>query len=278
MDLRRRRLEADLRRSRPEPRAAFLLELEERLAPRRRGASRRARLGLAAVVTAGLAGALAAFGGIGYAASGAEHAAQAIANAVQFDFSPHTVGAVSAASDQYGRVLLCHNGTEIEVAPQAVPAHLAQGDTFGKCPVYAPPIVPSAHSGGVVNLARSRENIVVVATKGGDHQITTGRGDDKVTTGSGNDVINAGKGNNVIKSGAGNDTIKSTGGHDTIFSGTGNDTIFVRDGSSDFVNCGPGIDIVYADPAKIDYVAANCEIVRRANFKKPTPKRRSRRR
>lgn len=272
MDLRRRRLEADLRRSRPEPRAAFLQELEQRLTPERRGASRRARLGLAAVVTAGLAGALAAFGGIGYAASGAEHAAHAIANAVTFDFSPHTVGTVSAASDQYGRVTLCHNGNEIEVAPQAVPAHLAQGDTFGKCPVYAPPVIAQVR-GGTVDLARSRDNVVVVATKGGDHDIKTGRGDDKITTGSGNDVIDAGKGDNVVKSGAGNDTIRSSGGRDTIFSGTGDDTIFVRDGNSDFVNCGPGVDIVYADPATIDYVAANCEIVRRAKFKKPRPRR-----
>ena len=29
---------------------------------------------------------------------------------------------------------VCHKGREISVAPQAVPAHLAHGDSLGACP------------------------------------------------------------------------------------------------------------------------------------------------
>src|SRR5579884_2561192 len=132
MDRPTRRLEADLRRHRPEPRAAFMRALERDLTPPR--ASFRARAGLALVVTAGLVAALTAFGGIGYATSGAVHAVRAVARVVQLDFRPHKLGTVNAAADQYGNVTLCHNGHAIQVAPAAVPAHLAQGDTFGPCP------------------------------------------------------------------------------------------------------------------------------------------------
>jgi hypothetical protein len=265
--LRRDPLERRLRESRPVPRGELVRALETRIAaerPPRRSA--RLRIGLAAALTAALASALAAFGGIGYAASGVTHAAHAVASVLSFQFRPHRLGTISAGADQYGRVTMCHNGTVISVGEPAVPAHLAQGDTIGPCPVYAPPIVPAA--GGTVDLGRSRQNLIVIDTKRGDHEVTTGAGNDKITTGGGNDVIRPGKGDNVVYSGAGNDTIIAGGGHDTIFAGSGDDTIYVRDGNSDFVDCGPGVDIVFADPAKLDYVAKDCEIVRRAVFKR----------
>jgi hypothetical protein len=260
------RLGHELRRHRPTPSDAFARTLEARVAPTVPATGRRLRLAVAAGFSAVLLAVLGAFGGIGYAALGVSHAVHAVAAAVQLEFPAHRVGSVSAAADQYGRVTLCHNGHEILVTQEAVPAHLAQGDTFGKCPVYAPP-VRGGSGGDTLNLGSSGENRVVVDLRG-DNKIQTGRGDDKIRTGGGNDVVNAGKGANRISTGGGNDTITSGGGRDTIFAGTGDDTIFVRDGNSDFVNCGPGRDIVYADPARIDYVAANCEIVHRARFRR----------
>ena len=261
-------LESELRRHRPEPREDFVRELEARIAadrtpaPSRRGATR--RLGLAVALTAALLVVAAAMGGISYAASSVSHAAHAVA--VAFKFSPHNVGQISAAVDQYSKVTLCHNGHEISVAQSAVPAHLAQGDTLGACPVFAPPVIGTAGN-DTLDLKSSRKNSVVVDRRG-SNTIETGAGSDKITTGKGNDVINPGRGNNLVKSGGGNDTIRTGGGKDTIFSGTGNDTIFVRDGNSDFVNCGSGRDVVYADPANLDYVANNCEVVHRAKFKR----------
>jgi Ca2+-binding RTX toxin-like protein len=197
-----------------------------------------------------------------YAASSVAHAAHAVA--VVFTFSPHKVGSVSAAADQYGNTTLCHNGREIKVSKNAVAAHLAQGDTLGSCPVFAPPTVAAANS--TLDLSRSRANSVIIATKG-SNTITTNNRDNKVTTGRGNDVITTGSGTNLVKTGAGNDTIMSKG-KDTIFAGTGNDTIYVRNGKPDFVNCGAGRDVVYADPANVDFVASNCEVVHRAKFRR----------
>jgi hypothetical protein len=255
-------LESDLRRHRPEPREDFVRSLEARIAaertpaPSSRGA--RGRFGLAVALTAALLVVAAVMGGVGYAASSVGHAAHAVA--VVFKFSPHTVGQVSAAADQYGKVTVCHRGHEISVSQDALAAHLAQGDTIGKCPVYAPPVQGTAGNDSI-NLKNSRANSVIVDTKG-DNTIVTNNKDNKVTTGAGNDKITTGKGANLVKSGAGADTIVSKG-KDTIFAGAGNDTINVRNGKANFVNCGPGRDVVIADSAKLDYVANNCEVVRR---------------
>jgi hypothetical protein len=257
-------LENELRRNRPEPREEFVRELTARISADRPARQRsRGRYGLAAALTAAMVVAVGAFGGIGYAASSVTHAAHAVA--VAFTFSPHTVGSVSAAADQYGKVTMCHRGHEITISQNAVPAHAAQGDTFGPCPVYAPPVHGTAGN-DTLDLSKSRKNSVIVDRRG-DNTIKTGNGDNKVTTGRGNDKIETGKGSNKIYSGAGNDTIKSHG-KDTIFAGTGNDTIDTRNGKANFVNCGPGRDVVYADPANLDYVANNCEVVHRAKFHK----------
>src|SRR4051794_9529084 len=152
-------LETDLRRNRPEPREDFVRQLEARIAadrtpaPSRRGATR--RLGLAVALTAAMLVVAAVMGGVGYAASSVTHAAHAVA--VVFKFTPHNVGSISAAEAQYGKVTLCHNGHEITVSQNAVPAHLAQGDTIGKCPVFAPPILGTA-ADDTLDLSSTRAN------------------------------------------------------------------------------------------------------------------------
>ena len=255
-------LETELRRNRPEPREDFVRGLEARIsadAPARRRTAK-ALFGLAGAMTAAMLVVVGAFGGISYAASSVTHAAHQLAAVITF--APHNVGSVSAAADQYSKVTLCHNGHEISVAQSAVDAHLAQGDTQGKCPDYAPPIFLAP--GATLDLSRSLKNAIILALKG-DNTIKTNNRDNKVTTGTGDDVITTGKGTNLVKTGAGNDTIKSRG-KDTIFAGKGDDTINVRNGKPNFVNCGSGKDIVIADPANVDFVSSTCEIVRRAKF------------
>jgi RTX calcium-binding nonapeptide repeat (4 copies) len=255
-------LETELRRNRPEPREDFVRALEARIsadAPaRRRGA--RARFGLAGAMTAAMLVVVGAFGGISYAAGSVTHAAHQLAAVLTF--APHNVGSVSAAADQYNKVTLCHNGHEITVAQSAVAAHLAQGDTLGKCKAFAPPV--SLTPSGTLDLSRSLKNSIILALKG-DNTIKTNNRDNKITTGTGNDIITTGTGTNLVKTGTGNDTIKSKG-KDTIFAGKGDDTINVRNGKPNFVNCGSGKDIVIADPANVDFIAKNCEIVRRGKF------------
>lgn len=43
-------------------------------------------------------------------------------------------GAAADVDDGGEKVTLCHEGQTIEVAPAAVAAHLAHGDTLGPCP------------------------------------------------------------------------------------------------------------------------------------------------
>jgi hypothetical protein len=77
------RLERDLRLSKPEPRADFVLALTKHVAgstrPRRRSAS---RLAFALALTTFVVGSFASFGGLSYAASGATSAADVVKSAV----------------------------------------------------------------------------------------------------------------------------------------------------------------------------------------------------
>jgi Ca2+-binding RTX toxin-like protein len=81
-------------------------------------------------------------------------------------------------------------------------------------------------------------------------------GADEITDGLGTDVVYGGKGkDNLI--GYGGDTSV-----DRFYGRAGDDTIQSRDvpASKDRVDCGAGIDHVYAD--KADVVSSNCERVR----------------
>src|SRR4051794_25971161 len=184
-------LENDLRRNRPEPRKDFVSGLEARVSadrPARSGA--RARIGLAGALTAGLLVAASVFGGIGYAASNVSHAAHA--GAAVLTFSPHKVGSVSAAADQYGKVTVCHNGHEISVAKGALASHLAQGDTLGPCPVFAPPVRGTAGN-DVLDLRRSRVNNVIIDL-GGNNVVRTNNKANRVLLGKGHDIVTTGRG------------------------------------------------------------------------------------
>jgi hypothetical protein len=59
----------------------------------------------------------------------------AIASLVAFAMLATAGGSVALAQYQYGdrKVTLCHNGHEITVSRNALPAHLAHGDNVGAC-------------------------------------------------------------------------------------------------------------------------------------------------
>jgi hypothetical protein len=133
-------VERMLKAARPEPRQDFFRAAESLVESR--SAPRRAllRAGLAVGFAAVFAAPLAAFGGIGYAASAATntaHAVSAVFAPTHHRSSPHQLsshGSVSSADVQYGKkVTLCHNGHTISVGLPAEAAHLALGDTEGPC-------------------------------------------------------------------------------------------------------------------------------------------------
>jgi Ca2+-binding RTX toxin-like protein len=62
----------------------------------------------------------------------------------------------------------------------------------------------------------------------------------------------------TITAGDGNDSVVAGPQNDTIQAGAGRDFVDVKDGGSDTVSCGDGIDVVRADDT--DTIAADCEV------------------
>jgi hypothetical protein len=149
-------LERKLRAERPEPRSEFVHALADHVLSRRYHASSRLRVVFAGAVTTAVVVSLSAFGGLGYAASAAKHAAgqaQAVVTAAhdngqnnsahdegQKDDSSQDDVSLSSAQGQYDKkVTICHHtgsgkNVTITVSVHALPAHLAHGDTIGPCP------------------------------------------------------------------------------------------------------------------------------------------------
>ncbi|MDA0179634.1 hypothetical protein OJ997_04950 [Solirubrobacter phytolaccae] len=132
----------------------------------------------------------------------------------------------------------------------------------------------------------------VIDGAAGDDQINARRGADTVTGGEGNDLLRGGWGADRQFGGAGNDTIyagvgrdetwgedgddtlwalaradvhgKNDTAGDVLHGGNGNDTFRTRDGEADTIDCGPGVDTVYADFKDVLANPAECEVVNRA--------------
>ena len=127
-------LERELRVRRPQPRRELVDGIANRIVgERRRGIGRPARLGVAVALTAAMLAALGAFGGLGYAANGVEHAVNAAAHVVV----PNNAAAVptiseSSAMAQY-KVALCFHNHTLNVDSHAVHALTANGATVGAC-------------------------------------------------------------------------------------------------------------------------------------------------
>ena len=135
-------LEAELRAYRPAARDGFVQTLGDHVRASRRSHAR-LRIAFAAGLTALLVAALGAFGGIGYAAAGAER----VASTAQRAFGPSSKPAKqqqSPAQDQY-KTTICHRTAskknpwvEITVSNNALPAHQGHGDIIPAPPAGCP--------------------------------------------------------------------------------------------------------------------------------------------
>lgn len=96
-----------------------------------------------------------------------------------------------------------------------------------------------------------------------------GTGDSEVLRGSevgerlsgfgGVDEIQGLSGNDFLSGGGGRDDLYGGPGQDLMLGGAGDDFIEAKDGSTDYIDCGPGEDTVSVDAE--DHVSANCEII-----------------
>jgi hypothetical protein len=137
-------LERRLRRERPVPSAEFVAALMRRIGASRTQPRSTFRLGLAAAVSAAMLVALAAFGGLGYAASSVKEAVKAAVHVA----APNTVDQQlpSSAAEQYGeKVLVCTvqpNGKQhtISISENAVASYLRTHPKayLGSCGAFRP--------------------------------------------------------------------------------------------------------------------------------------------
>jgi predicted lipid-binding transport protein (Tim44 family) len=161
-----------LENERPQPSDEFMRAMKDRLESERVTRPRGLRLALAGGLSAMLVLAFALTGGIGHAASAVKNSTSAVTtfvagsskaqktdtstaqgsntstqSAAQSNSSSNATTSArgnqtSSARNQYqGKVVICHrtpgnpeNAHTISVSPNAVPAHLAHGDTLGPCP------------------------------------------------------------------------------------------------------------------------------------------------
>ena len=91
-------------------------------------------------------------------------------------------------------------------------------------------------------------------------------GRDRIHGENGNDVLIGGNGNDILWGDSGADYLKGGPGVDRFFGGYGNDLIDSRDGITEHVYCGEGIDRVEADLR--DIVSSDCEKVVRKPAKR----------
>jgi hypothetical protein len=141
-------LEAELRAARPEPRPEFVAMLADRVRSERRGARGGSfRLAFAGVLTAATVTSLAAFGGLGYAASGVTQVAKSVAQLVSpaKKITPLAVGSASSGADQYRPGFGFGDQNHEHTGP---PGQKRLGGAF------APPLTPACH-GAVCTLRTS---------------------------------------------------------------------------------------------------------------------------
>jgi Tol biopolymer transport system component len=151
------------------------------------------------------------------------------------------------------------------IAPTFAPAHVAYV-SGGDCPTLLGVYVVSADGTGTKRITErcrrdGTDRADVVHGTSQTEAVYGHGGADTIDAGGGNDFVDGGEGNDTITGGQGDDRLIGGPGRDTISGGDGWDAIVSRDGEVDHVSCGPGRDIVWADPA--DVVAADCEVVLR---------------
>lgn len=98
------------------------------------------------------------------------------------------------------------------------------------------------------------------------------RGDDRLYGGPDGDELQGGRGEDYIRGEDGDDYINGGFDPDRLYGGRGNDIIVTAGGGRDFIDCGPGLDRVYADSS--DRVSSDCERVYRSRTA-PSPLRRA---
>jgi len=122
--------------------------------------------------------------------------------------------------------------------------------------------------------ARFARVVVSIDSVPGDGDPTVGEADNVLTNvenvdggSGGDDLFGSGLGNGLsgnaggdwLAGNGGNDSLDGGSGGDWLEGGIGDDHIYAQDGEHDAIDCGPGFDVVYAEP--FDFIIGGCEAV-----------------
>jgi Ca2+-binding RTX toxin-like protein len=139
---------------------------------------------------------------------------------------------------------------------------------------FAGATAPMGGSGDVADYSdRTAPVIVSLDGRAADGEI--GEGDnvavdvEDIYGGAGGDSLIGNELTNLLDGDAGDDVITAGAGSDALLGGTGADQLNARDGTIDYVECGPGPDTAIVDAA--DIVMADCEQVQPPASATPTP-------
>ncbi|BBL80833.1 hypothetical protein RxyAA322_26870 [Rubrobacter xylanophilus] len=116
---------------------------------------------------------------------------------------------------------------------------------------------------GVLLIVLSVPDLASGAVLGGreDETLRGGARDDALVALAGHDALWGLGGRDLLAGGPGDDELYGGAGADVLLGGEGSDFIEGADGEPDRILCGPGEDVVNADPQ--DRVAPDCETVYR---------------
>jgi hypothetical protein len=165
------------------------------------------------------------------------------------DWSGENIYQRASASVSYDWTLTESQGGGSNEPPASVPVAPLSPASIPPVPSDRPnsKLIGSPHADRLIGTARAD---LIYGLAGAD-RIFGVRGDDYVLGGSGADWI---------RGGAGSDRLRGGLGRDHIYGGSGSDVIFARDGNSDFIDCGHGRDMAFADQHDL---TRGCEAVHR---------------
>jgi Ca2+-binding RTX toxin-like protein len=161
----------------------------------------------------------------------------------------------------------CHkalSGRGLRMRKSMVTAAMATGLLVIGTPAWAATITGTAGDDELVGTQGGD----VIRARAGDDVVLARAGSDAVYAGPGADIVLGGRGADRLRGGDGPDEIVPGRGADRVRAGFGNDRVAASgDGSSDYINCGPGArDIVWwfiGHRPDAGDVIVNCEVRRR---------------
>jgi Ca2+-binding RTX toxin-like protein len=147
---------------------------------------------------------------------------------------------------------------------------LAAGTASAQNVISCPPTGDTCYGTPGDDLIEGSLEADTIRALAGDDRVDGFNGNDKIFGGTGNDTLLGAEDSDIVIGGPGDDTIdlvafdvptnpEEPAPTDRGRGGAGDDIFLAEDGNKDFINCGPGDDIVASFDATVDVISPTCE-------------------